>query len=42
MTTTIIVIIGASVAMVALMIILGRMADGKSDDTKGKNAEQDS
>ena len=29
MTTKIIVIVGASIAMVVLMFVLGRMADGK-------------
>ena len=36
MTTKIIVIVGASIATVVLMFVLGRMADGKSDDTEKK------
>ena len=42
MTTKIIVIVGVSVAMVVLMFVLGRMADGKSGDTGKKDAEQKS
>lgn len=42
MTTRIIVIVGASIAMVVLMFVLGRMADGKSADTEKKDTEQKS
>ena len=42
MTTKIIVIVGASIAMVVLMFVLGKMADGKSDDTEKKDTEQKS
>ena len=42
MITKIIVIVGASIAMVVLMFVLGRMADGKSDDTEKKDTEQKS
>ena len=38
MTTKIIVTVGASIATVVLMFVLGRMADGKSDDTEKKEA----
>ena len=40
MTTKIIVIVGASIAAVVLMFVLGKLADGKSDDTEKKDAEQ--
>ena len=42
MTTKIIVIVGASIATVVLMFVLGRMPDGKSDDTEKKDTEQKS
>lgn len=42
MTTKIIVIVGASIAAVVLMFVLGRMADGKSDDKEKKDTEQKS
>ena len=42
MTTKIIVIVGVSIATVVLMFVLGKMADGKSDDTKKKDTEQKS
>ena len=42
MTTKIIVIVGASIATVVLMFVLGRMADGTSDDTEKKETEQKS
>ena len=42
MTTKIIVIVGASIAMVVLMFLLGRMADGKSDETEKIDTEQKS
>ncbi len=40
MTTKIIVIIGVSIATVVLMFVLGRMADGKSNDTEKKDASR--
>ena len=42
MTTQIIVVVGASIATVVLMFVLGKMADGKSDDTEKKYTEQKS
>ncbi len=42
MTTKIILIVGASVATVVLVAILGKLADGKSDDTEKKDTEQKS
>ena len=42
MTTQIIVVGGASIATVVLMFVLGKMADGKSDDTEKKDTEQKS
>ena len=42
MITKIIVIVGAAIAMVVLMCVLGRMGDGKSDDTEKKDTEQKS
>ena len=42
MTTKIIVIVGASIATVVPMFVLGRMADGKSDDTEKIDTEQKS
>ena len=42
MITKIIVIVGASIAMVVLMFVLGRMAAGKSDDTEKIHTEQKS
>ena len=42
MTTQIIVVVGASIATVVLMLVLGKMADGKSDDTEKKDTEQKS
>ena len=42
MTTKIIFIVGASIAMVVLMFVLGRMADGKLDNTEKKETEQKS
>ena len=42
MITKIIVIVGASIAMVVLMFVLGSMADGQSDDTEKKDTEQKS
>ena len=42
MTSKIILIVGASVATVVLMFVLGRMADDKSDDTEKKGTEQKS
>ena len=36
MTTQIIVVVGASIATVVLMFVLGKMADGKLDDTEKK------
>ncbi len=39
MTTKIIVIVGVSVATVVLMFVLGKMADGKSDDTEKKDTD---
>ena len=42
MTTQIIVVVGASIATVVLMFVLGKMADGKSDDTEKKDTEQKS
>lgn len=41
MTTKIIVIVGASIATVVLMSVLGRMADGKSDDTEKKDSSSE-
>ena len=42
MTTQIIVVVGASIATVVLMFVIGKMADGKSDDTEKKDTEQKS
>ena len=42
MTTKIIVIVGASIAAVVLMFVLGKLADGKSNDTGKKDTEQKS
>ena len=42
MTTQIIVVVGASITTVVLMFVLGKMADGKSDDTEKKDTEQKS
>ena len=42
MTTQIIFVVGASIATVVLMFVLGKMADGKSDDTEKKDTEQKS
>ena len=42
MITKTIVIVGIAVGVVALMYVLGRMADGKSDNTDKKDAEQNS
>ena len=42
MIAKIIIIVGASIAMIVLMFVLGRMADGKSDDTEKKDTEQKS
>ena len=42
MTTRIIVIVGASIAAVVLMFVLGKLADDKSDDTGKKDTEQKS
>ena len=42
MTTKNIVLVGASIATVVPMFVLGRMADGKSGDTEKKDTEQKS
>ena len=42
MTTKIIVIVGASIAAVVLMYVLGKLADGKPDDSEKKDTEQKS
>ena len=34
MTTKLIIIVGVSIAAVALMFVLGKMADGKSEEKK--------
>ena len=40
MTTKIILIVGGSIAAVVLMFVLGKLADGKSDDAEKKDNEQ--
>ena len=42
MTTKIIVIVGASIAAVVLMYVLGKLADGKPDDSEKKDPGQKS
>lgn len=42
MTTKNIVLVGASIATVVPMFVLGKMADGKSGDTEKKDTEQKS
>ncbi len=42
MAVKIVIVVGVSVAMVVLMFVFGKMADGKSDDTGKKNAAQES
>ena len=40
MTTRIMLIIAASIATVVVMCVIGRLADGKSDDAEKKDKEQ--
>ena len=42
MTTKTILVFAISIATVVFLYGLGRMADGKSDDTEKKDAEQNS
>ena len=40
MTTSMVIIVCVSVAMFVLMFVVGRMADGKTDDTDKKDVER--